>query len=53
MTVYYKNITLEGCPEEIVEFIKLYEHGFPTYENIPYTTCLPEIDIKYNINCSK
>lgn len=52
MTVYYKNITLEGCPEEIVEFIKLYDHGFPM-EDIPYATCLPEIDIKYNINCRK
>lgn len=52
MTVYYKNMTIEGCPEEIVEFIKLYDHGFPT-KDIPYITCLPEIDAKFNINCSK
>lgn len=47
MTVYYKNITLEGCPEEIVEFIKLYDHGFPT-EDVPYITCLPEINVNKN-----
>lgn len=33
MIVYYKNMTLDGCPEEIVEFIKLYEHGFCTNNN--------------------
>jgi hypothetical protein len=42
MVVYYKNMVLEGCPEEIVEMIKLYEHGFPT-ENNPYETCLPNL----------
>lgn len=52
MIVYYKNMTLDGCPEEIVEFIKLYEHGF-SMEDVPYKPCLPEIDIEYNVNCSK
>ena len=36
MIVHYNNIILEGCPEEIVEFIKLYEHGFP--KDVSYIT---------------
>lgn len=33
-------MTLEGCSEELVEFIKLYEHGFIT--DCPYASYIPD-----------